>query len=1554
MQSKKMGYMSAIILAALLVQPAAAVDINVNTAITTSTNFNGVLNIGNTASNVAVTMTSGALIQNTTGTIGNGKTNNSVTVSDSGTLWNNTASLTIGSSAGNVLNVWNGGTVQSTTLSMSGVQGQMNITNGGKVYGSDTVNIGNAAGANSNRVTVIDAGSLWSQNNKNLNIGNAASAGNVLTVDAGTVTNADRLIVAGVGNGLVITNGGKVYNFEGGNQSGSIDGFVRITGTGSLWNSTSNRLGNGGQVLISNGGAWNNLNTGGQSASTYLYIANGGYNASIIVSGANSILRNDEPILIGNAAASTNNSLIVTNGGSVVNSGTITVGVPGKNNYITIAGSGSIFQNTSATALSIGNSAGASDNKVIVTDGGLLDSAVGFTVGLVTSTNNTLTASGGILQFASVPTITLVTGVGNQIVFTNATLAYRDIQTGTLPNLTNNWGGATTVAAFTWQGATNTFRLNNALANNTLGRPYVFSSALGATNYARLEMINGLTAVSGAGGVTIASDGSLLISNTEARIGGPFTNSSANVVLANAVLEANTLNNQGAAALTNFGNGRISGGFQFTTNRPSITSGAGIALNNGVLSYRSVTNADVRANQVGWAGANDTANITLLGSNGFELNWSTNTAVAATPQDYTFSAGLGATNFAGLAMVNGTTRYRNGSVTIAPDGWLLITNTTAIFDNAVTNLGSAQTVNSKVTYTGAYVTTNSAVNQVLNSTVNYNGGYVNLSSGGITNWIINSTLNALGYTVSSGDLLGFGATSFWGVDTNSSAGFQIASGGSMWVSNNAYTVFTVPLTNAGAVQISANAVLETKAISNTGRINSDGGYLLFATNKPAITTGVGGIVVTNGGIGYGGGIANADVRANQVGWAGANDTTNITFQGPTVFMLNNGASNTMALSQSYTFDPGLGATTNFAGLVLGGSSLYRTMGGDIVTFTNNASMLMLNSTATYTIGNGVSNVTYNVCGTNGGGTVWNNGTRPLTIGSGSATGNVLNVAGGQVTNLSALTIGSAVGANGNVMNVRNSGTVYGTTLDMKGLYGQLNITDSGVLNSSGAVTIGNGSGCNSNQASVLSGGLWNSGNQTVTIGNTAHGNVLTVNNGIVTNANTLQVGNGNAFTFNSLIITNGGRVYSTSGTTGASDDSRIVVTGSGSIWTNSSTIMFGYTRGGRNSMAITAGGRVYCSGIIIGHKGTDSSHTNNSVTVSDAGSYFYVSGSLQLGNAGDSGGANKNYIAITNGGVVFSGSCNLGTDADQYHTATVADSGSIWTNAGVFSIGYSQQNGNCGSNNLIIANGGKVYNNSAIIGNRTGGVGNLDGNKVTVTGSGSILSNSASLMIGNYTTQTKTNVLNVLNSGVVACTTLGMQGMYGQLNITNAGTLNSSGAVNIGGLAGAHSNIGTVTDAGSVWDLGALGTKQNLTIGLATATNNALTVANGGVVTNVDMLTISATNSLNLFGGTVYATNLTMGVGAKIGFDRTKPGSLKVAGAATLNGTLDLAAFNMPAGTRETFNFLTYGTLSGSIALGGAGATPPSGQFVTLTTNTVDKVLVLTMWRTGGTLILVY
>lgn len=1397
-------------------------------------------------------------------------TNGQAVVGSGGTL-SCATNLALGSTSGvsNTLTMGDNSTLlfaPGSSLQQNGVGGSSNQL---YISGSN-VRIQNQSQGTVGNTLVTGSGGVVDCGGNRLNI---TGSSNLVMVSQGglTVTNCAGFWV-GYGscyNQVVVTNGGRFtvrssmpvgYGSAGGNR-------IIVTGNGSLLEGSGGQIklpdnGSGitagstnNQVLVDQGGVASNLNfsvgLANPSLANLVIITNGsrwytsgaaptigswGTNNVAVVTGSGSLLDlGGLQMAVGVAVtnnvslASTNNVLLVDRGAMITN-GSVLVG--GTNS--TIANAFRVLNGSTASLgsllVGVGNS---SNNIAAILNGSLLEVASlsngSFAAG------NVITNDGSILQFTVANPSIVPNGAGG-IAVNNGTLGYRGITSGALPNLTNNWG-STGLGAIAWSGAT-TFRLNNAAASNTVAGGYVFDTGRGPTNYVRLELLNGSTLYGGAG-ITIGAGGT--------------------AGLTNGVLEAAAINNQSAAAITNAGSGLISAGYQFASVAPSITVGNGLALQNGVLSYRAVTNADVHANQAGWPGANGTVNMALLGSNGFELNASTNSP--ASDQTYTFSASLGATNFAGLAMVNGVTRYRNGNVTIAPDGWLLISNTVASFDRAVTNLGQAITVNSTVAYNAPYVATNSGANQTVNSTVAYNGGLQTLG-GAFTNWVISSTLAGTNYAVGNGDLLGFGAVGGSGADTNASVGFQVLAGGSLWVSNNTYGFFNVPLTNAGTVLVSAGGALRLGQIANAaGVIANNAGFFDFTTNLPTIVSAAGAIVLTNGGIGYVS-VTNADVKAHLAGYAGANATTNIALSGTNSFRLNAGGTRG-DVDQTYVFDTGRGST-NFVGLALLNGSTYR--GGAIAIGTGgwltvsgastlaatpaltNQGAVTLASGATLN-GNLISNRTVTVLGA---GASWNQGGNTLsfpncTPGSQS----LLTINAGSFTNVTTITMTCPATAAGQ-LTVTNGGLLSGTA-------GQ-------------AITIGSAAGAVGNTVLVTGpGSLLNGVGAPLYVGNAAGatGNVLRIDNtGTVSNIS-FSVGR-TAGTFNTLIVTNGGKLVTTGGTspivgeTGGSNN-LLVISGANSAWTHAGTagssIQVGSGGGSYNTARIENGAVFTNAGGTQVYVGNSGSAFGNTLVI-DAGAFYY-NAEFSIGKAAACTG---NSVRVVNGGQMIDSSTASDSSIGFPGTANslqVDGPGSVWS-LGWRSIFVGNSAGSA-ANVFRVTNGGAVTN---VGGLQVGSV--SSSNQVWVSGANSVISssnNTCNLFIGGNASYATGNVMTVENgaasfgwstiylarsssmAGNVLCITNGASVQAASVRICYQGSncWNNGIVLASGGLLDAGSGIqidqsttgptgnNYVTNAGGVCQF----TSATPTIQVATSNNSRVYLTGGTLsfraVTGVDV-----------------------------------------------------------------------------------------------------------------------
>ena len=173
-------------------------------------------------------------------------------------------------------------------------------------------------------------------------------------------------------------------------------------------------------------------------------------------------------------------------------------------------------------------------------------------------------------------------------------------------------------------------------------------------------------------------------------------------------------------------------------------------------------------------------------------------------------------------------------------------------------------------------------------------------------------------------------------------------------------------------------------------------------------------------------------------------------------------------------------------------------------------------------------------------------------------------------------------------------------------------------------------------------------------------------------------------------------------------------------------------------------------------------------------------------------------------------------------------------------------NGNVSVANTILANsssgrGTLVLSGPTVIWN-TGSATSI-GNASNSFGSTLVISNSASMDVtGSFRVGSGSSQSGSSNNTLVLDT-------GGKL-------ITRSGPVTIGhrstGLPGSHNNT-AIVQGGAVWD----NQGSTMVVGSADggdATGNVLTVAAGGIVTNVSHLGITATNTLNLLGGLVDAT----------------------------------------------------------------------------------------------------
>ena len=311
---------------------------------------------------------------------------------------------------------------------------------------------------------------------------------------------------------------------------------------------------------------------------------------------------------------------------------------------------------------------------------------------------------------------------------------------------------------------------------------------------------------------------------------------------------------------------------------------------------------------------------------------------------------------------------------------------------------------------------------------------------------------------------------------------------------------------------------------------------------------------------------------------------------------------------------------------------------------------------------------------------------------------------------------------------------------------------------------------------------------------------------------------------NSLVISNGGQVvnyyrYGCMGYNFSSSNNSVLVTGAGSVWSASEELDVGYSGAG-NSLVISDGGLVVS--LLGGHMGYDSSSSSNSVLVTGAGSVWSASEELDVGYWG--GG---NSLVISNGGLVVNDIGYVGSWGSSSNSVLVTGPGSVWTNCEV-DVGYSGA-----GNSLVISDGGQVLTGPSCDYYGDGYMGydsSSTNNSVLVTGPGSVWSNRCDLVVG-------------------------YSGAGNSLLISNGGqVVNGDGWV--GYDSSSSNNIVLVTGPGSVWN-----NLTTLYVGYG-GSNNLLAITDGSVLASNLFISysdpdygVALTNLVRVDGGSLVVTN---------------------------------------------------------------------------------------------------
>ena len=1115
--------------------------------------------------------------------------------------------------------------------------------------------------------------------------------------------------------------------------------------------------------------------------------SNGAFNALILTNGGTLNIVAFAPwSAIGNTSISSNNYVTVTGPGSVWNNGTtypgsIYLGNTGSFNQLNIANGGKVV-NLSAI---IGFDTSSSNNAVLVTGAGSVwSNASDLYVGYNGSFNQMTIADNATVRNnrahigygSSTGNSVLVTGTGTVWVSTdNLNVGYAG--SGDALTITN--GGKVS--------AVGVYLGNQAGANSNI-----------------MTIIGPGSVLSNSTALGVGDNGSfncLTIADGAAAYNGDITIG----VMANAKNNAVIVSGPGSLLSAVYS---LDMGYYGSFNLLAITNGATVCDNYSDLG--PVQGANSNRVIVTGAGSSWTNSGNL---NVGEAGIGNNLIIGSGGVVYDFSSTLGSQSGANsnVVVVTGAgSAWNNKSFLYvgndASSNNLIITAGGSVFASNTVIGYRASTGNTIVITGGNLYATNAAGTGKLD--VRYGALWLNSGTVVVNQlYLTNKTSSVL--TFSAGLLQSGGTIVSNGVTFAVGDGVQSATLGLTGGTNSFANGLWV---NTNAVLVSTGiASLVTPTVLNAGQFSINGGTLSVAS---AFTNAPGGTFNLNAGT------VLVPLQMNNMG----------------AFVQNGGFFDPAVFTNSGSFVLNSGTNMDGVFLNLASGTVLQTGGEFDVNYATNS--------GSWTLSGGVDNLTNFVSDNHGSLTV-SGGTfnGSLTIGNTGSVNQLTVTNGGMVTGRAGV-LGNISTSSNNWALVSGPSSLWSNsgilTVGYGGSFNQLTLANGGMaFNTTGRV--GYTSGANSNAVLVTgAGSVWSNGPE-LTVGYGGSFNQLTITNGgavfnvtgwigsqagatsnavLVTGLGSVWSDSadlfvGNSGYSNSLTITNSGSVFNANGWVGkqsGANGNAVLLTGAGSVWSNSGSLTVG-SAGAGDQLTITNGATAYSS---TGTIGEQAGAKSNTVLVTGTGSVWNDSYSLNVGGSGS-----RNQLTIANSGMVFDSYGALGCNVGAISNAVlVTGAGSVWSNQESLIVG------DAGSfNQLTISNGGTVLNSFyGYIGNQTG----ANSNAVLVTGAGSTWSNSAML-------------------GVGAC------GSRNQLTIANSGEVfNTYGY--IGYWSGANSNTVLVTDAGSVWN-----NNSYLEIGDMGSGNN-LTIANGGSV-------CSRWSSIGDYYNANYNTLLVTGAGSTLSND---------------------------------------------------------------------------------------
>jgi len=825
--------------------------------------------------------------------------------------------------------------------------------------------------------------------------------------------------------------------------------------------------------------------------------------------------------------------------------------------------------------------------------------------------------------------------------------------------------------------------------------------------------------------------------------------------------------------------------------------------------------------------------------------------------DYTLTLTNGANSFSGGLVIN------NGTVTGSGGGTVLGTGPIEIGTVAPSNAGTFSIVNATLNVNAGAVNTTTTI-----SNLTVTGGatlQLNNATANVTNTLNAAALARTGLgtlIVIPANSLGVREKIFFTGGTNLINGILApwlvtSAGGGNFVSNGANGLTNATYTTSfGAANVVSNGVLTTLladqqayALKSVANINLNGntltigdgttaGMILSAsiTNGGAAAslafgtaealmymisgnTGTIAVEVSGGGgltkLGAGtlvisnAGLWSSDITINN-GTVILSPTANLTYAHGITGLGNLQKSGSAMLTLTNDYTLGGGVTVTAGTLTLAGGSLtarnFTSSGGNTTLRISNEVVRTKAGIASI-VGSGSSNNVLAVLAD----TVWDFSGGGFIVGSGAATGNVLTIDGGTVSN-SDWNVGNAATAIGNRLILQNGASLIWTSAANRtsiglgvggGISNSITVMTGAVMSNASTMTFGGSFNTFTVGATgtVYSGGFFDIGgadNQAFVTGSSAvlrtgtAGVVLTGTRGL-------------------MVVSNGGSVFGGLGLAG--NRNQVLVTGTGVVWNGSVSI--GFIAGANNNTVIVESGGRINGNLVMG--GANSS--NNRLLIRDGGIFVDGNG----GYIGRSTTGSSNIIHVTGTGSVFSNTAGQLTFGNGPNTGNglIVESNATFYSAGAVMLGGDTQSRNdfLRIDSATFKSAGLTIGGFGIGGSY--GTGPSSFNWMTVTNA---QISTTSLIIGD---RSATNTVDVsadtiwnLQGGAI---TVGSGTATGNVLTINSGVLTNGGAVTVGSATGGNGNRLTITNGAKLF-------ATSVTAGGAASADNRVAVIDGALL----------------------------------------------------------------------------------------------------------------------------